>query len=265
MDQTVDNSIGPLIAFGIIAMLFLAIAIILFIVVYQRRLSAQQTSILEMEIDNQRNSLVSLIQGQEAERRRIAQELHDGIGAQLSASKMYINKLGEGKSDKEVVFIKQEAGGLIDETIDNIRSITRNLLPTSLERFGLFAAVEDLCKRVNDLGAMKVIFTHSGDVRLDGQQEFTLYRIVQELINNALKYSEADSIALQLNLANNELQLTYQDDGKGFDLEQYKADKTQQNGLGLAGIETRAEVLRAKLQMESKPSLGFFLQLTLKM
>jgi len=250
MDQTLETNVEPFLAFGIMAMLFLALAIILFVIIYQRKLTTQQTNLLEMEITAQRNAVASLIQGQEDERKRIAQELHDGIGALLSASKMYINRLGEGK--------------LIDETIDNIRTITRNLLPTSLERFGLFAATEDLCKRVSDLGEIKMEFTHSAEKRFAMQQEFALYRIIQELTNNSLKYSKADLVSCTLNIVGDQLSLEYKDNGQGFDLSSYEKDRSLQQGLGLRGVATRAEVLQANIQMESEPSNGFFLQLKMK-
>ncbi|MEM9921822.1 MAG: histidine kinase, partial [Bacteroidota bacterium] len=156
MDQPTENNIAFLMLFGIIGMLVLAVAVVLFFVFYQRRLLAQQDEMRQMELDYQKESLANILQGQEAERRRVAQELHDGIGALLSAAKLYVNRLDPQKPPKDIVFIRSETGNILDETIDNIRSITRDLMPTNLERFGLLAAVEDLCKRINDTGELNM-------------------------------------------------------------------------------------------------------------
>ncbi len=265
MDQATEDSVALMVFFGIIGMLVLALAIILFFVIYQRRLFAQQENIRAMQLDHQRALLESFIQAQEAERKRIAQNLHDGIGALLSASRMYINRLPtDGKMTNDIGFIRQETGGLIDETIDNIRNITRNLLPTSLERFGLIAATEDLCKRINDLGELEMKFQYTQEKRFDVQQEFALYRIVQELTNNTLKYAEASEINIQIHIIESMLKLTYQDNGKGFDLQEWKNNPHLQNGLGLRGIQARAEVLKTKFTLQSEKNNGFFGSLELR-
>lgn len=264
MDQTTENSIAFMMFFGIIGMLVLATAVILFFLLYQKRLLAQQTHIQEMKLTHQRESLSLFLVAQEAERKRIAQDLHDGIGALLSASKMYLNKLpAKEETNTNVAFIKTETIGLIDETIDNIRTITRDLLPTSLERFGLFAATKDLCRRIKDIGQLNITFTNSSDQRFDAQHEFGLYRIIQELINNSLKYGKATQITVDLNISNQELTLSYQDDGQGFDLQEWKAKPELQKGLGLRGIASRAEVLGAIMEMKSAGGEGF--RLLLKM
>ncbi|MEO1516184.1 MAG: sensor histidine kinase [Bacteroidota bacterium] len=265
MDQPTENNIAFLLLLGIIGMLILAVAVILFFVFYQRRLLAQQEKMQQMELDHQKRSLAFLLQGQEAERKRIAQELHDGIGALLSAAKLYVNRLDGKKTEKDLNFIKQETGSILDDTIDNIRRITRDLMPTNLERFGLIAATEDLAKRINDLGQIKFVF-HCNEVRrIDEQKEFALYRMVQELINNSLKYADASEIQLHMIFEQDHLQMTYRDDGKGFDLENWQKDATLQEGLGLRGIESRASFLGASLQLHSAPEKGFSLELYLSL
>ncbi|MEM9921845.1 MAG: ATP-binding protein, partial [Bacteroidota bacterium] len=150
---------------------------------------------------------------------------------------------------------------ILDETIDNIRSITRDLMPTNLERFGLLAAVEDLCKRINDTGELNMSFQYNQKKRIDEQKEFALYRIVQELVNNTLKYAKADEVQIQLTFNEGILKLSYVDNGRGFELEKWRKDTTLQNGLGLRGIETRASVLGADVQLNSAPEKGFQLAL----
>ena len=265
MDQASETSVAYMMFVGIVGMLLLAVAVILFFVLYQRRLLAQQENMREMEIAHQRKSMEYIIQAQETERKRIAQELHDGIGAQLSATKLYVKRLPEDEAQhKDIGFIKKEAGGLIDETIDNIRTITRNLIPTSLERFGLMAAVEDLCKRINNLGSIKVNFNFNKEIRFDAKKEMNIYRIIQELINNTLKYAEASTIDIDLNSNADHLKLTYTDNGKGFELPEKEIQGNTPKGLGIHGIKSRAEVLNADLEIKTAPNNGFFVSLELQ-
>ncbi len=264
MDQATEQSVALMMFIGIVGMLLLAVAVILFFLLYQRRLLQQQENMRLMEIGHQRLYLEAVIEAQEQERKRIAQDLHDGVGALLSASKLYVNRLPSDQNKfADVAFIKQETVGLLDETIDNIRTISRNLLPTSLERFGLIAAIEDLVKRLNDLGTVQIDFRYTQALRFDIQQECALFRIIQELLNNSLKYAEAKEVVLSIDIQNDQLVLSYQDNGVGFDIQQWRANTMSKKGLGLRGIQSRADVLQAVLVMDSNLQEGFSVNLNM--
>ncbi|MEL6867189.1 MAG: ATP-binding protein [Bacteroidota bacterium] len=261
MGEAGEAKIAFLLFLGIIGMLLLAIAVVLFFLVYQRRLLAQQDQIREMELEYQKQSLDAIIQAQEAERKRIAQDLHDEVGSKLSATKLFVKRLSKDRELKEFDHLKTETVEVIDETIINIRSITRNLLPMSLDRFGLVAAVDDLCKRIRELALFEIDFQHNLEERLPAPKEFALYRILQELINNTTKHAAAKRVDISLSKVDQQLMLHYQDDGKGFDLNLAKKVNTDGSGLGLRSIESRVNWLEGEMDWSSSGQKGFALKI----
>ena len=256
MDQTEGIGMPILLVAGIIGMLLLSIAIILFFLIYQKRLLAQQSELLRLESEYQKGLLNATIQTQEAERKRIAADLHDSVGSLLSATKLYMRQIKHGQTVEKFDHVKTEALGLIEETIVNIRSITQNLSPQSLERFGLIAAVEDLCERLNDLEQLQIDFYYNVDKRFDTEQEVVLYRILQELLNNTFKHAEAAKVQIEFLFKNGQLHLKYKDDGKGFEWDQTTKKQKFTGGLGMKSIESRANFLNAQLEVKSAPGIG---------
>lgn len=250
MDKAEELTLSYLLFFGIIGMLILAGAIVLFVVVYQRRLLNQQLQISQMKMTYQQKTLELNIEAQEKERKRIANDLHDSIGSILSATRLYLNQIETTKKEEQTHYIKGKSIKLLDSAITNIQSITRDLLPPSLDRFGLELAVTDLCKTVRDLNVLEIVFTSNLNQRIEDKQELLLYRIIQELINNTLKHAEASKILIQFIYQNNKLKLIYSDDGKGFQpiMEQYGEDRIITEGLGLQSIRTRVDLLNAEVK-----------------
>lgn len=248
---------------GIIGMLLLSIAIVFFFLIYQKRLLAQQGKLLKLEAEHQKRLLNASLQAQEAERKRIAADLHDSVGSLLAATKMYVKQVKPGEQEGVAHRAKEEALNLIEETIVNIRSITHNLLPPSLERFGLVAAVEDLCKRLDELNQLNIQFEYNEDRRIPVEQEVALYRIVQELLNNTFKHAAAQEVELKLNYQPQSLQLTYRDDGKGidFDWEERLQKEASGIGMGLKNIESRVNFLNAHFSINSQTNKGTLVQL----
>ncbi len=253
-----NDNLVYLLFFGVTGMLFLAVAIVLFFVVYQRRLSNQQEKLRQAELEYQKKLLNASITTQEKERERIAQDLHDSVGATLSTTKLYMHQMERTEGGK-FLELKTEATRLLDDTIQNIRDTTRNLLPVNLERFGLIASVADLCQRHQRYGPLLIDFIHAGEKRFDPDQELALYRIIQELLNNTLKHAQAKKVTIHINLLNDVGQLKYSDDGIGFDLE--RAPQTEQKGVGIKSMISRAALLNAELDWKSSPGHGFQLSL----
>jgi signal transduction histidine kinase len=141
---------------------------------------------------------------------------------------------------------------LLDETIETVRRISRDLLPTSLEKFGLTYAVQELCERINLAGIIDVQFTEKGTrIELDKKREVLVYRIVQEMVNNTIRHSKASLLRIQM-IWMDTLHLVIQDNGEGFD---YRSIKNRQSGikagLGLYSIETRVSLLGARLDHDA--------------
>jgi len=267
MDKSEELTLSYLLFFGVIGMLILAGAIVLFIVVYQRRLLNQQAQISKMNADYQEKTLELNIDAQEKERKRIANDLHDSIGSILSATRLYLNKIETTEKNGQTHYIKGKSIELLDSAITNIQAITRDLLPPSLDRFGLELAVTDLCKTVRDLNVLQVKFTSNLNQRIEDKQELLLYRIIQELINNTLKHAEAANILIQFIYQNNRLKLIYSDDGKGFNpiMTEYGEDRIITEGFGLQSIRTRVNLLDADIKYDTRGSLKKGMQVLIEL
>lgn len=243
-----------LILCGVLGMLLLAIAIVVFIMVYQKRLIAQQENIQKMEREYQNDMLQFSFEAQEAERKRIASDLHDDIGSILSAAKIYVNQLDPQIEADNYKDLKSESTELIDNALAQIRNISHYLFPTNLEHVGFIQACEDLCLRINNLNKIQVTFDYVEVPQFSKQKELSIYRIIQELTNNTLKHAEATNIDLKFRSKGNRFELNYYDNGIGFDY--VNMDKSVA-GLGMKSIESRANSINATIQITSQRGNGF--------
>ena len=142
---------------------------------------------------------------------------------------------------------------MTNTVLESSRQIAHDLLPPTLEKFGLKAALEELCEEVLETKKFAISYKLAiAENLLSKEQELHLFRIVQELFNNAIKYSEASQVQLTLETVENMVTLRYKDDGKGFNIAQGK----QKKGLGLSGIENRAVILEGALDFNSKENEG---------
>ena len=173
---------------------------------------ADVTRIKEMEA----KSINSVIRGQEDERKRLAREIHDGLGPTLSTIKMKMQLIHTEMQDKseDLILEIDKAYNMIDELAEQMREISHSLMPRALEDFGLIEAIDGLCNKVLEVSPLKMSFKHSGiETRLAKELEFGIYRICQELLNNTLKYGKAKHINIQLDLEIDDVLFRYSDDG----------------------------------------------------
>ncbi|MBU1821469.1 MAG: sensor histidine kinase [Bacteroidetes bacterium] len=239
-----------------LAMLMMAVFVIVFVVYYQKRKLEQEKKLYDIEKNYQRMLLETALSSEEAERRRIAQDLHDDIGTMLSLTKLSLNQLHKtvNKEDPRTDFTLNKAQSLVEETIIHVRRITRDLVPTTLEQFGLVAAIDEFINRLGDNQGLTFHFECDANEipRQSPKVELALYRIMQELVNNAIKHANCDEIEIDLHLDKGKLELQVTDNGKGFD-----AQTTQQSGkggLGLRNIESRLSVINGKVNYQ-KPGI----------
>ena len=192
-----------------------------------------------------------LVECQEEERKRIAGELHDGLGVLLSATKMQIALLGDKNPEhKEMV---DKAARLLEQASGDVRKISHNMMPGLLTKLGFFEAVEDLFENITDKQDLNAVCTITGEQdRLAENKEIMLYRIVQEMVNNTLKHAEARKINLDIKILPEMLDIKYSDDGKGFDFKQ----KLESESIGLKSIQSRVDFLNGKLTVVSRPGEG---------
>lgn len=228
---------------AIIALTFLSLGIWLF---FHQRQKFKNKEIVALQQQQEITKLESLIDGEEKERRRIAQELHDGINGDLSAIKFRILGIDESNlsdEDKENLTTTVE---MIDQSCAQVRSISHNLMPASIIDFGLVETVQQYCSKIGSAHPLELDFQYFGNQAvLPKKAETVIYRIIQELINNIIKHSEATTALVQMNFHENELSIAVEDNGVGFD------PKTAKNGLGLKNIESRIQLLKATLDIDS--------------
>ena len=194
--------------------------------------------------------LQATIDTQEAERKRIGANLHDDLGPLLSTVKMYFRQVltsCPNHDEKEA----SELQGALNEAIDQLRSVSHDMVSSVLETFGLYAAIHELVDRLERLTTMNVTFTNSGEaLEMEDRAELALYRIVQESVNNIIKHANASTIEIRAVNTNESFQLSIVDDGHGFDTETLTA------GLGLQNIRARANAIGATLDIDSEIGNG---------
>jgi signal transduction histidine kinase len=238
---------------GTVGMILLAAAIFFFFVTYQKRLLQKQLEVNKIKQEQQEEILKNTIQAQEKERKRIAQDLHDEVGAMLSVVKLNVGRIEKKSEESKAKDLAGETKTYLDEVITQVRRISRALLPPSLEKLGLYFALEELGNWVNKSDHLKIVCWKSGEpFRFDNKKELAIFRIVQELINNAIKHSEATTIKINLRFwSNSNLAIVVSDDGKGFELTEKMV-----TGLGLRNLESRTQIINAKFKMKSVVSKG---------
>jgi signal transduction histidine kinase len=254
MAQANEINISLLLAAGTIGMLVMAIGVISFILLYQRKMIRQQVELQKMEAQYQRELLEASIKGQEKERKRLSDELHDGIGAMLSVTKLSLHQIEmsvKNKAESETHF--SETKQLIGETIDHVRRISRDLSPATLEEFGLGFALEEFCSKMKSYSTINITFDKEETVqRFSPETELAIYRATQEVINNAIKHAEASEIKTSITGKGDSLQIQVTDNGKGFDVNQSQ----KQAGLGLKNIESRIHLVGGNVAYNSEKGKG---------
>lgn len=190
----------------------------------------------------QRKEMAVMVETQEAERMRFAQDLHDGLGANLSAMKMVIGLLNDPAS----LPIKAKTEYLLKESIDDLRQLIHAMSPRSLARLGLVKAVQELSILINQSSKVEVqVLSEDFPENLPDEMQLNLYRMVQELFQNALKHAHATHITLKLEQNSGSLMLYYTDNGCGFDIVAHTS------GNGLSNLHTRSQLLNGTLNIKS--------------
>ena len=219
-------------------------------------ITQQQKEINEQRINELENSLKiknlqAMVNGQEAERTRIAIDLHDSLGGMLSTLKLQYDSL---QVDNDVLSDSPEYHKimeLIDVACKDVRDISRNLKPNSLEKLGLSAALGDLINRYNTRGSLVIsLHTNKIDGMLEDNAKLHVYRIIQELLNNALKHAQATEIYVQINKTDDHIMLMVEDNGIGF------IESEVVKGLGLGNLQSRVNLLRGEISFDSVPQKG---------
>lgn len=257
-----ENTIVILMAAGIFIMLALALAFVLFANFSQKKILREQMRNQDLAFKHQEALLHGTILTQEKERKRIARELHDEIGSKLNVILLHIHRLKKisqenATSEEAVTDIKS----LINNTLETTRRISHDLLPPTLEEFGLVEAIKELRDSYERLDILKIDFELlANDKKIkDSVIELNLFRVLQELISNSIKHGKAEKIDLKLSLNTSNIQLEYSDNGKGFDM----SDSNNKKGLGMKNIESRLNMIHADYDFQSAPGKGILMKIEL--
>lgn len=249
--QTRNTLIYSLIA-GLVGLM--AIAILAYRnIAFRKRVAEQE--VLQLQQEKQLVATNSILKGQEEERTRVARDLHDGLGGLLSGIKLTLNSVkGNVILPEESARTFTRALTQLDGAISEMRRVAHSMMPETLVRFGLIDALSDFCEGISESGKLKVTMQAFGfdEKRLDSQVEVVLYRVVQELLNNVLKYADASEAQVQLTWVENNVSVTVEDNGKGFDIKNLEQSK----GAGLRNVQARVDYLNGTLDIQSKPGEG---------
>jgi two-component system, NarL family, sensor kinase len=244
---------------GTLGMLALTIGLILFIIIHQRKVIRYQQKLQEMEVEQQQIILNATIKLQEEERQRIAADLHDDAGPLLATARLYLNEnlVNQDKATQlQSIF---QARQILDDTIQLVRNISHSLMPPTLKNFGLESAVNDLFQKISGSGSINASSRfHAYSERLKTDKELILFRVIQELINNILKHSNASFIHITQNTQADKFYLRIHHDGRGIVQADFEKLTKSNIGLGLKNISSRLKVVKGNINFEKDASLTYY-------
>jgi two-component system, NarL family, sensor kinase len=245
--------ITAMLAFVIITGGFIAM-----MVRYQKRLLLKQQQLLKLDSQYKRELLKISVESAEANRQQIARDVHDEIGSIFSTLAISVNRFNDGSmSDTEHI---ESTRSLIQLGIDSVRRISHAIVPFELELLGLEQTLEQHFDKIRPLSGINIDFENQAPLhQLNKGAALAIYRIVQELSSNCLKYAKAKNVDITITKVDQSILLKYQDDGKGAKLDGI----TNKTGIGLKNIESRVLLLDGLVQFISQPEQGFACEITI--
>jgi signal transduction histidine kinase len=223
------------------------------LLIFQKEL--QQQKIIQLENEKQLAATQAVVQGQEEERSRLAKDLHDGLGGILSSAKYSFNNMKQHfilTEDNAMAFEKSMS--MLDASIAELRRVAHNMMPESLMKLSLNEALQDYCQQVSSSGVLDISYQSFGmeNLVVDNTIKITVYRIIQELTNNIIKHAAASKSLVQVIAKEGMLNITVEDDGKGFNVNALE----DAAGIGYKNTLSRITFLNGRLDVRSKPSEG---------
>jgi signal transduction histidine kinase len=208
-----------------------------------------EEEMMRLKLEQQREVLNAILITQEKERERIGEGLHNGIGQLLYAISMKIDSIEVNETNKNIL---AETSKILNDAIRDVRSLSFQLIPSVLKDFGLPATLGEMINRLSSVKHKISLEIEGLEKRLSEETEFSVYRIIQELLNNCIKHSEATEIVIKLKSLQESVLIEVSDNGKGFVPEQINIQK----GMGLQSVSNRVKLLQAKMEISSYPGEG---------
>ncbi len=249
MENEGTLDIGFLVLLGSLGMLILAFGIILFVMLYQKKVLAQQNQMQVVENRHQKDLLNATIQVAEIEREKIARNIHDDVGTTLNVIKLHLTKISRNPADGALSGkLIAESMGLLDDSIQNIRNIAKDLMPPTLIKLGFEKGISELCRQIDASGTIRIQLDCSLDgIRLPSKTELQLYRIMQEVINNIIKHSRAKTIRISIRPGNGGVGIGIFHDGEGISSGMLPQLTAADRGIGLKSIQSRVQLINASI------------------
>ncbi len=222
---------------------------------YRHKQKLQALKINELETEKQLAATEAVLKGEEQERTRLAKDLHDGLGGMLSGIKYsFQNMKGTMVMTHENQQVFERSIDMLDSSIKEMRRVAHNMMPESLLKFGLDTALKDFCNHISKSGAVKINYLSFGmeQAAIDQTVAITIYRIIQELINNILKHAAAENSIVQVTKSGAQLVVTVEDDGRGFDTQILNTS----NGIGWTNLRHRIDFLKGSFSVDSENGKG---------
>ena len=251
MQKTVNDIVIFLV---IVSVLILVLVVFIVTILYQYR--KKQTIYFQnletLKLDYEKNLLKSHVEVQEQTIQHISREIHDNISLSLTLAKLHLNTLNiNNKLDAS--FLISSSINLISKSINDLSDISKSMNADIICQQGLIDALKNEILRIQKTDLFVINISIRGNpVFMDGHKELVIFRIVQEAFNNVIKHSEAKHVDLDLNYINDHIEITVQDDGKGFD-QTFFGIKT---GAGLNNMKTRAKIFSGNVNIESQKGEG---------
>ncbi|HEX2535829.1 MAG TPA: sensor histidine kinase [Chitinophagaceae bacterium] len=236
---------------GIFGLLVLGSLLAYFI--YRQKQLAAEKKLQQALLRQQEAATRAVLEAEEAERQRIAKDLHDGVGQMMSAAKMnlsaYEHEAAFRTPSERLAF--EKIIQLVDDSCREVRQVSHNMMPNALLQNNLAAALREFLDKL-DHKALKVhLYTEGLEERLDSNVETVLYRVIQECVNNVIRHSGANTLDISILREAGELSATIEDNGRGF-----RTDASTNEGIGLRNIRTRIEYLKGTVEIDSAPGKG---------
>ncbi|MES2285303.1 MAG: ATP-binding protein [Bacteroidota bacterium] len=250
MESKSEIDVFSLVAIGTMGILILVSFIVLFVLLYQKKMLANIALIKENDNIHQRRLLDASIEVAEQERKKIAANIHDDVGMMLNVLKLNLTKIQRNRNDEILTeTLLTNSNLLIGDTLAAIRIISNDLMPPTLVKLGFIKGITELCRQVKLSGAIDIYLKLNVDsIQLEKKNEIQLYRLIKEVINNIIKHASASTTELTISATNEFMTITITHDGKGLSNEMMQELAESSDGIGLKSILSRAQLTNSVLQ-----------------
>ena len=255
------NDVTYLVIVGIAVMLLMVVSVLLAVIFNQRKKNQHRQAVEKLREQQQNQLIEAAVRSEETERHRIAETLHDEVGAILSSAKLHLLGIKPDSLDEKDKGLHEKGRELLNEVIQKVRGISHNLHSNILKEFGLNEAIRHFVRKVTEGTIIKSETSLDDNYKTENpDNDISIYRMVQELVNNILKYANATELMITSVLTDESLNIEIFHNGLGLTQEQFEELRYQKEGLGLKNIQNRVILLKGNIYFAQGPA-GYSIQI----